>query len=302
MSESEQWPVERWLRRVARFFFGMIEDAICGVFDGVRRIIEHAEQALARLGVPVSDAVLAWFGAQAIRQALGQSMPLAVAVGFAMEAGSILLSQVPQEMSHFNQTRSRAKLEDGKTWAEPPAPAGIAWTVFIVQTIFNLGLVALNVLPAGLTAWGLRIESFAMATVAVLSVTATFSASQSRYIRQRYEDRDKRQAEEKAERERAAAEVKEEQLRTEHREDLAARRAARLQRKAQVAATLPQGLAQEDKRAAMLDILRKDGHATSQDIAAALHITRQAVDGRFKTLEKQGVIQPANGDGWKVLA
>lgn len=296
---SEQWPVERWLRRVARFFFGMIEDAICGVFDGVRRIIEHAEQALARLGVPVSDAVLAWFGAQAIRTALGQSMPLAVAVGFAMEAGSILLSQVPQEMSHFNQTRSRAKLEDGKTWVEPPAPAGIAWTVFIVQTIFNLGLVALNVLPAGLTAWGLRIESFAMATVAVLSVTATFSASQSRYIRQRYEDRDKRQAEERAERERVAAEAKEGQLRAEHREDLAQRRAARLMARAQPVEPVAQPV---DNRTAILDMLRNDGHVTQAAIAKQVGISPQAVSKRLSKFQAEGVIVDGNGSGWKVLA
>jgi predicted ArsR family transcriptional regulator len=80
----------------------------------------------------------------------------------------------------------------------------------------------------------------------------------------------------------------------------AERKAERAERK--VAARLPQEVAPVDRRAAMLDILRKDGHATAQDIAEALHITRQAVDGRFKTLEKQGVIEAANGDGWKVLA
>ena len=293
MSEIEQWPVERWLRRVARFFFGMVEDAICGVFDGVRRIIEHAEQALARLGVPVSDAVLAWFGAQAIRQALGQSMPLAVAVGFAMEAGSILLSQVPQEMSHFNQTRSRAKLEDGKTWAEPPAPAGIAWTVFIVQTIFNLGLVALNVLPQGLTAWGLRIESFAMATVAVLSVTATFSASQSRYIRQRYEDRDKRQAEEKAERERV-----------EHKADLAEKRAerrlARVETMGTEMETLAGVVAKPDMRAAILAYYRDNPAASNRQAAKALATSHTTVGKWLDRLETEGVIH--NNGEVKVLA
>lgn len=289
----EQWPVERWLRRVARFFFGMIEDAICGVFDGVRRIIEHAEQALARLGVPVSDAVLAWFGAQAIRQALGQSMPLAVAVGFAMEAGSILLSQVPQEMSHFNQTRSRAKLEDGKTWAEPPAPAGIAWTVFIVQTIFNLGLVALNVLPQGLTAWGLGIESFAMATVAVLSVTATFSASQSRYIRQRYEDRDKRQAEERAERERV-----------EHKADLAEKRAerrlARVETMGTEMETLADVVAKPDMRAAILAYYRDNPAASNRQAAKALATSHTTVGKWLDRLETEGVIH--NNGEVKVLA
>jgi len=293
MSEQSEWGIERFLRRVARFFFGMIEDAICGVFDGVRRIIEHAEQALARLGVPVSDAVLAWFGAQAIRTALGQSMPLAVAVGFAMEAGSILLSQVPQEMSHFNQTRSRAKLEDGKTWIEPPAPAGIAWAVFIVQTIFNLGLVALNVLPQGLTAWGLRIESFAMATVAVLSVTATFSASQSRYIRQRYEDRDKRQAEEKAERERV-----------EHKADLAEKRAerrlARVETMGTEMETLAGVVAKPDMRAAILAYYRDNPAASNRQAAKALATSHTTVGKWLDRLETEGVIH--NNGEVKVLA
>ena len=177
---------------------------------------------------------------------------------------------VGTELIGLAATRQMLRMKDyniTKSTDEPRAPQALA--AFTVALYFG-GTAALMMLDA-LASWAIP----ARMVIPLMGIVGTLVHGMTLDHKRRVEANEERKAQ---------------------------RRAERAQRRQEVAATVAQPAATVDRRAAILDVLRNDAHATPSDIAQQIGVTRQAVAKRLETLQKQGAIVAANGDGWKVLA
>lgn len=233
--------------------------------------VESVEHVLISIAVIISpwlaDLVVAGLAVRNVQQILAWPLWLSIAVGAGLEGLGMATAGVALELRRYNATR---QIDD------PPAPVTLAWALVWMQFFGSVVLALLNTI-SGLVVW-------AIVAIPVLGGGGTLA--------QMLHDDHKKRLADQAER----------MAKTEHQEELAQRRAERLQRRQEVAATVAQPVATMDRRAAILDALRNDAHATPPEIAQRLGISRQAVAKRLETLQRQGAIVAANGDGWKVLA
>lgn len=162
MSNAEQTGFERFvcaLEHGVRIVSGCAEHLATGLFDGLRRIIEHVMAFFSDVAVPAADALVAFIAAKAVMNLLGFPWWIAVVAGLAMEGVGQLVAETPFKQRFVNQT-----LEEN----EEPVPAWAGWTIFIFHTVFSVGFLVVNVVRPDLALFGI-------VAMAVLSLTGTIA-------------------------------------------------------------------------------------------------------------------------------
>lgn len=213
------------------------------------------------------DVPMAYLAGSNVVRYLGWPVAVGYSAGIGTELIGLSAARLALRLREYNNTRPEGA---------HPAPTGLATGMNVLYFAGGFALAALG----GFQNQG----DYTRMIFPVLSIVGTITHALYLDHKQRLVDNEAKRA------------------KAEHQEELAQRREDRAQRRQEVAATVAQPAATVDRRAAILDALRNDAYATPSDIAQQIGVTRQAVAKRLETLQRQGAIVAANGDGWKVLA